>query len=172
MSLSKLTENLNIISNLPDKPTETSEELKAKFDEAVNIIKEYINSELTTEIDQLIAQLQSGKIDTSKIINDLTTGGAGNVASAEMVKNLNTGKANSSHTHNKAEINDFDHNHDDRYYTESEIDTKLGGKANSSHTHTTSQISGLKSGATTKFSYGTGTPSGGDNGDVYIQYFT
>ena len=27
------------------------------------------------------------------------------------------------------------HNHDDRYYTESEIDTKLSGKANSSHTH-------------------------------------
>ena len=27
------------------------------------------------------------------------------------------------------------HTHDDRYYTESEIDTKLSGKANSSHTH-------------------------------------
>ena len=27
------------------------------------------------------------------------------------------------------------HTHDDRYYTESEIDTKLNGKANSSHTH-------------------------------------
>ena len=27
------------------------------------------------------------------------------------------------------------HNHDDRYYTESEMDTKLSGKANSSHTH-------------------------------------
>lgn len=27
------------------------------------------------------------------------------------------------------------HTHDDRYYTETEIDTKLNGKANSSHTH-------------------------------------
>lgn len=27
------------------------------------------------------------------------------------------------------------HTHDDRYYTESEINTKLNGKANSSHTH-------------------------------------
>lgn len=33
-----------------------------------------------------------------------------------------------------------EHNHDDRYYTESEIDTKLNGKANAAHTHTKSQI--------------------------------
>ena len=32
------------------------------------------------------------------------------------------------------------HTHDDRYYTESEINTKLNGKANSSHTHTKNQI--------------------------------
>ena len=32
------------------------------------------------------------------------------------------------------------HTHDDRYYTESEIDTKLNGKAASTHTHTKSQI--------------------------------
>lgn len=32
------------------------------------------------------------------------------------------------------------HTHDDRYYTESEMDSKLSGKANSSHTHTKSQI--------------------------------
>jgi hypothetical protein len=32
------------------------------------------------------------------------------------------------------------HNHDDRYYTESEVDTKLVGKANATHTHTKSEI--------------------------------
>lgn len=32
------------------------------------------------------------------------------------------------------------HTHDDRYYTETEINAKLNGKANSSHTHTKSQI--------------------------------
>lgn len=32
------------------------------------------------------------------------------------------------------------HSHDDRYYTESEIDGKLSGKANSSHTHTKAQV--------------------------------
>ncbi len=37
------------------------------------------------------------------------------------------------------------HTHDDRYYTESEVDTKLNGKANASHTHSISNISGLQS---------------------------
>lgn len=32
------------------------------------------------------------------------------------------------------------HNHDERYYTESEMNTKLNGKANSSHTHTKDQV--------------------------------
>lgn len=32
------------------------------------------------------------------------------------------------------------HTHDDRYYTETEVDSKLNGKANSSHTHTKSQV--------------------------------
>ena len=32
------------------------------------------------------------------------------------------------------------HTHDDRYYTETEIDTKLNAKANSSHTHTAANI--------------------------------
>lgn len=37
----------------------------------------------------------------------------------------------------KSKISDFSHTHDDRYYTESEMDTKLNGKSNTNHTHTT-----------------------------------
>ena len=42
--MNKLTEDLNIIQNLPDQPTLSPQELKAKFDEAVGIIKNYINN--------------------------------------------------------------------------------------------------------------------------------
>lgn len=35
------------------------------------------------------------------------------------------------------------HNHDDRYYTETETDDKLAGKANSNHTHGVGDISGV-----------------------------
>jgi hypothetical protein len=38
------------------------------------------------------------------------------------------------------EFTPSEHNHDDRYYTETEVDTKLGGKANATHNHTKSQI--------------------------------
>ncbi len=38
------------------------------------------------------------------------------------------------------EFTPSEHNHDDRYYTESEVDTKLGGKANATHNHTKSEI--------------------------------
>ena len=36
------------------------------------------------------------------------------------------------------------HNHDDRYYTETEIDTTLNGKANSTHSHSISDVTNLQ----------------------------
>ena len=68
MSITKLTENLNIIQALPDSPTQGAQELKAKFDEASNIIKTYINEILTKEIDELVKDIE----DTvnSKILED------------------------------------------------------------------------------------------------------
>lgn len=39
---------------------------------------------------------------------------------------------------------DASHTHDDRYYTETEIDTKLSGKANSSHTHDIGDVTNLQ----------------------------
>ena len=65
----------------------------------------------------------------------------------KVLKGLVDGKAASSHTHDdryytESEMNtklngkaNASHTHDDRYYTESEMNTKLNGKANSSHTH-------------------------------------
>ena len=65
----------------------------------------------------------------------------------KVLKGLVDGKAASSHTHDdryytESEINtklngkaNASHTHDDRYYTESEMNAKLNGKANSSHTH-------------------------------------
>lgn len=59
MSITKFEANLNIIENLPDRPTLKSDELKKKFDEASLLIKKYINETLTEEIDGLITQIKS-----------------------------------------------------------------------------------------------------------------
>jgi hypothetical protein len=50
INLTKLTEDLNIIQSLNDTPTESASELKAKFDEAGNTIKTFINDTLIEEI--------------------------------------------------------------------------------------------------------------------------
>lgn len=84
-----------------------------------------------------------------------TSAGTADVANSvdwSKVQNKPTTYVPAAHTHDdryytETEINskldgksNTGHTHDDRYYTESEINTKLNGKANSSHTHTKSQI--------------------------------
>lgn len=49
----------------------------------------------------------------------------------KVITNALNDKANSTHTH------------DDRYYTETEMNTKLNGKANSSHSHSINDVTGL-----------------------------
>lgn len=65
--------------------------------------------------------------------NLLTTNISGNAATASSVDWENVSGKPSAFA-------PASHTHDDRYYTESEINTKLNAKANSSHTHTKSQI--------------------------------
>nr|DAY42931.1 MAG TPA: hypothetical protein [Caudoviricetes sp.] len=84
MAINKLNSNLNIISNLPDKPTQEVSTLKAKFDEAGNTIKDYINT-------ILIPSIENGEIP---LINNLTSGGTKSALTAEMGKELNTKKQN------------------------------------------------------------------------------
>ncbi len=74
MSLTKFTENTNVISQLPDTPSLPADQLKAKFDEAGTAIKGYLNSTLTSEVEQLVATeksaLQSAIATLSTQINN------------------------------------------------------------------------------------------------------
>ena len=70
-----------------------------------------------------------------------------NIGDVNGLQNALDEKTEIGHAHTKADITDFTHDHDDRYYTESEIDTKvssletsISGKAPSSHTHTKDNI--------------------------------
>ena len=65
------------------------------------------------------------------------------------------------------------HNHDDRYYTESEMDTKLGGKANSSHTHNYagSSSAGGTAASVNGFTFGAQTSDPGANSSLTTNKF-
>ncbi len=64
-------------------------------------------------------------------------------------------KAATSHGHAIADVTDLQsaldgkaassHHHDDRYYTESEIDSALAGKSNTGHSHAVGEVTGLQS---------------------------
>jgi hypothetical protein len=68
MALSKLTTDPQlVIQALPDEPTISASALKAKFDEGAGLIKTYINSTLTTEIDAELASVVLGDIPDGTI---------------------------------------------------------------------------------------------------------
>lgn len=140
MAISKLTANVNNHQTLPDKPALSAEELKILFDKGSADIKEYINNTMLPEIDSLIENLEKNKLAINKIINDLTTGGTNNVASAETVKNLKTQLDNVNNS------------------IQSKIDNSINNL-------------GLKNASRITITNGTNNPSGGNDGDIYIQYF-
>lgn len=161
MALTKLTDNLNNVQSLANKPPLEAEELKAVFDKSGNSIKEYINEILTEEIETLI----TSTVEAAKVIveNVLTSTSAVNALSA------NQGKA-------LKDIIDT-------------MKTKLDGIAAGANKTTVENV--LTSTSTTNalssnqgralkalidakqktITRGTATPSGGSSGDIYIQYY-
>lgn len=78
MSIPKLTENLNIHQSLPDQPNLTADELKQKWDEAPNIIKDYLNNILIDSVnEQLESTLSELKETSTELSNKLYPVGRG-----------------------------------------------------------------------------------------------
>ena len=89
MSLTKLTENLNKVSSLPDKPTLQADELKAIFDEAGNVIKDYINEILTEEIEKLVSDTaKTTKTTVENVLTSTSTTNALSAAQGTLLKGL------------------------------------------------------------------------------------
>lgn len=108
-----------------------------------------------------------------------------------LLEKINAKFSKIGHKHTKADITDFAHDHDGRYYTETEIDTKvsalnsaISGKANSSHTHAAADITSVNASAITgtiaaanlpkwnakaDITIGTAEPTSSTSGIFYIQ---
>lgn len=205
MALTKLTDNLNCVQSLPDKPSLEADALKAKFDESSNLIKKYINEILTDEIEKLI----TNTVNSAKVIveNVLTSESAINALSANqgkalkgLIDTINSKLNGIAEGANKTIIenvltststtNGLSANQG-RVLKEliDPIKTKLDGIE--SGANKTTIVDGLSSTSASAalsanqgklldekigrrqmlIARGTSTPSGGSNGDVYIQYF-
>lgn len=112
--------------------------LKHFWTKAKTWIAGQITAEVTAKIAEIVANAPED-LDTLKEIADWIKTHANDASAMNTQINTNkndiaalqtsvAGKAAASHTH------------DDRYYTESEIDTKLSGKSDTGHTHTKSEI--------------------------------
>jgi hypothetical protein len=83
-------------------------------------------------------------------------GGVIGTQTVEQINALETSKANAAHSHVIADVTG--------------LQSALDSKADSSHTHTASQVSGLGTAATKNITVSTAAPSGGSDGDIWIQY--
>lgn len=120
---------------------------------------EHTHTTATVNTDGFLSKEDKSKLDgiatgaNKTVVDSSLSSTSINPVENKVVNNALSGKANTSHSHSISNItnlqsalngkSDNGHTHDDRYYTETEMDTKLNGKANSSHTHTVSQISDL-----------------------------
>lgn len=152
VAVTDATNKLKTISKLPlDKVTHQDISGKANVnhshDSASSSANGFLSKEDKVKLDGIATEANKTVVDSS--LSSSST----NPVQNKIVTNALNGKANSSHSHSISNItnlqsaldskSDTGHTHDDRYYTETEMNTKLNGKANSSHTHTASQISDL-----------------------------
>ena len=104
------------------------------FSVSDNRLDKYENGFSSASVGTVPSKKSDGAIEWKSIVIPQTSWGniTGTLSNQADLFNALSGKANSSHTHTKSEITDFSHNHDERYYTEDEIDSKLNSKLNSS----------------------------------------
>lgn len=152
VAVTDATNKLKTISKLPlDKVTHQDISGKANVnhshDSASSSANGFLSKEDKSKLDGIATEANKTVVDSS------LSSSSNNPVQNKIVTNALNGKANSSHSHSISNITNLqsaldsksktEHTHDDRYYTETEMNTKLNGKANSSHTHTASQISDL-----------------------------
>lgn len=179
MALSKLTANLNTHQTQPDQPSLTSEELKMLWDEAPNDIKDYINDVLTVELDRLI----EGKVN--KVAGkELSSNDYSNTEKAKLA-GIADGANRFVHPNNSGNKHIPSGGSAGQILRWGADGTAVwGADNNTTYTDATQsknglmsvydkkKLDGIASGATRNvIRTGTANPSGGSNGDVYIQYF-
>lgn len=151
VAVTDATNKLKTISKLPlDKVTHQDISGKANVnhshDSASSSANGFLSKEDKSKLDGIATEANKTVVDSS--LSSSST----NPVQNKVVNSALNGKSNTGHEHTSDEIHyAYDqnvsvttilenkapkhHTHDDRYYTEAEIDEKLNGKADSNHRH-------------------------------------
>ena len=152
----KISTNIkNFIETITKKLFYTKTETDTKLNNKAN------KTTATTSANGLMSKEDKSKLDgiateaNKTVVDSSLSSSSTNPVQNKVVNSALNGKANSSHNHSISNITNLQsaldnksatgHTHDDRYYTETEMDTKLNGKANSSHTHSIGNVTNLQS---------------------------
>lgn len=158
MSLTKLNENLNIVQSLSNKPTLEAEELKAQFDEAPNLIKEYINEVLTPEIEALVENaIAQAKTPIENNLTSTSTTKSLSALQGKVLKDLVDVM--------KTKLNGIQEG-----ANKTVVNNTLNG-ASSTEALSAAMGKELNDKKQNQITYGAAVPAGGNDGDIYIQYF-
>lgn len=150
----KISTNIkNFIETITKKLFYTKAETDTKLNNKAN------KTTATTSANGLMSKEDKSKLDgiateaNKTVVDSSLSSSSTNPVQNKVVKGALDGKANVQHNHTFATVvnlqstlnskSDVGHTHDDRYYTETEMNTKLNGKANSTHTHNISDVTGL-----------------------------
>ncbi len=147
MEITEFSQDMNIISALSDAPTLTAAQLKAKFDEGGLKIKDYINNLLIPALSQSLTEQE----------NSLAAELDGMRESLPEVENSLESQSESN-----------------------ALSAKMGGELYALTKNNKEQLTALQQLALALeqslsqkqgvISCGQGTPSGGNNGDIYLMY--
>lgn len=87
----------------------------------------YTSAQVDDKLDEKVDKVE-GKGLSANDYTDADKAKLENLPDNDSLEQALSEKSDVGHTHTKSDITDFAHNHDDRYYTETEIDTALAGK--------------------------------------------
>ena len=152
----KISTNIkNFIETITKKLFYTKTEIDTKLNNKAD------KTTATTSANGLMSEEDKSKLDgiateaNKTVVDSSLSSSSTNPVQNKVVKDALDGKAKVQHNHTFATIvnlqstldskSETGHTHDDRYYTETEMNTKLNGKANSSHTHSIGNVTNLQS---------------------------
>lgn len=118
--------------------TEVDSKLSGKSDTS------HSHADATTTASGMMSAADKTKLDgvetgaNKTVVDSALSSTSTNPVQNKAIQSALSGKSDTSHTHTLTALGAAasDHTHDDRYYTETEVDTKLASKSDTSHTHT------------------------------------